>query len=78
MTTHKDAPATKQNEKFAKVHWTLQDVHDKREELGLEPWNDFTARGFLMTFEKQLEEAMCAAGWEVLEAELDKDDEVTA
>jgi len=52
--------------KYAEVSWSIEDIHNHREEMGYPAWTAIEAGNFLAENESILEEVMIQRGWEAL------------
>jgi len=60
--------------KYAKVSWSIEDVHIYREEQGYDKWTDVRAGDLLAEHEKTLIDVMILAGWEVISDLVDNEE----
>jgi hypothetical protein len=52
---------------FASTCWTANDVHDKRESMGLCQWTDEQAEDWLEKNQRQIVDDMVERGWDSIE-----------
>ena len=52
--------------KYAKVSWSIEDIHHDRRVRELDKWTDERAGDFLAENEGSLKDVMIMAGWEAI------------
>jgi hypothetical protein len=69
----------KVNRRYARVSWSIEDIHERREDGGMERWTDKQAHGFLRDYENSLQDVMVSAAGEHLSdlLEFSGDDDYT-
>ena len=61
--------------RYAKTSWTANDVHDKREDMGLTKWTDKQAEDWLEQNQRQIVDDMVERGWDSIQILLNMEDE---
>ena len=56
--------------RFADIYWQVCDIQNRRP-----GWSDAECRNFLEDLEESIMEAMCEAGWGVIDDALDQEEE---
>ena len=55
---------TSSPDKYGKVGWLIEDIHNMREEMKLPKWEDHEAEAFLEVNDSSISEVQTSTGWE--------------